>query len=66
MKESGSFIIGYDFSGTNEGVLIVGEQNKRNVRIINAFEGKTAYDLYLKLKTNKSETPPSGDTPAES
>lgn len=53
MKINESVLVGVDFSETDKGVLIVGRQTKGRVEIINAFEGKEAYDLYTKLVTKK-------------
>ena len=53
---TGSLIVGYDFSAGDKGVLIVGKKAKGEaVDVINAFEGKAAYDLFQKLITK--ETP---------
>lgn len=53
---TGSLIIGYDFSAKDTGVLIVGKKAKGEaVDVINAFQGKEAYDLLQKLITK--ETP---------
>lgn len=47
----GSFVIGYDFSAPNDGVLIVGIKNiDEQATIINAFEGEEAWKIFLKLK----------------
>ena len=49
---SGTFLIAYDFKEEDMGVLVVGMKDKgQSANIINAFQGKEAYDLYLKLKT---------------
>lgn len=48
-----SLIIGVDFSQQDEGVLIVGRQKNGKVNIINAFQGKEAFDIYEKLITVK-------------
>lgn len=53
-----SLLIGVDFSnGKDIGVLIVGKQISGKVEIINAFQGKEAYELYEKLiaRNNKGE-----------
>lgn len=45
-----SLIIGVDFSERDdEGILIVGRQKNGEVTIINAFQGKEAFDIYEKL-----------------
>lgn len=48
-----SLIIGVDFSKRDDGVLIVGRQKNGEVTIINAFQGKEAFDIYEKLITVK-------------
>lgn len=49
-----SLIIGVDFSSNRDnGVLIVGRQKNGEVTIINAFQGKEAFDIYEKLITVK-------------
>lgn len=49
-KDSGAIIVSWDFSrGDDVGVLIVGEQNKGKVEVINAFQGDEAFDIYKKL-----------------
>lgn len=53
MKEhlSRSLLIGIDFSNEDTGVLIVGEKQGADIKIINAFQGKEAHELYEKLVT---------------
>lgn len=57
MKVNDSLIVGFDFTnGIDEGILIVGHKDPRkDVEIINAFQGEEAYDLYLKLITKKEK-----------
>lgn len=56
MKVNESLIVGVDFTrGEDVGVLIVGRQKKGKVDIVNAFQGKEAYELYEKLITKKEE-----------
>ena len=45
----GSYIVSWDFSNEDTGVLIVGYQENGNVTIVNAFQGKEAHDIYKKL-----------------
>ena len=52
-KINESLIIGVDFSKRDDGVLIVGRQKNGDVTIINAFQGKEAFDIYKKLITVK-------------
>ena len=55
MKENvnESIIVGFDSSNGDNSVLIVSRKNinKNRIDVINAFEGKEAEDLYLKLTT---------------
>ena len=57
MEVNESLIIGVDFTrGKDTGVLIVGRQlPKKEVEVINAFQGEEAHDLYLKLITKKEK-----------
>lgn len=57
MNTSGSVIVSWDFSnGRDFGILLVGKKNKRkDVEMINAFQGKEAEDLYLKLTVPKGD-----------
>lgn len=49
---SGAFIVSWDFSDEDTGVLVVGRQIKAgNVEIINAFQGRDAIDIYKILST---------------
>lgn len=53
-KINESLIIGVDFSKQDDGVLlIVGRQKNGEVTIVNAFQGKEAFDIYEKLITVK-------------
>ena len=45
----GSYIVSWDFSDEDTGVLIVGHQENGNVTVVNAFQGEEAYDIYKKL-----------------
>ena len=54
MKSTDSVIVSLDFSrGKDVGVLIVGSQKNGQVDIINAYQGKEAYELYRKLTVKK-------------
>lgn len=54
MKTADSVIVSVDFSnGKDVGVLIVGGQQNGKVDIVNAFQGKEAEELYLKLINQK-------------
>ena len=49
-KTNGAYVVSWDFSnGIDKGVLIVGYQEKKKTNIVNAFQGKEAYDIYEKL-----------------
>lgn len=56
-KINGSLIVGFDFTnGEDNGVLIVGKKLiNEQIEIINAFKGKEAEELYLKLTTKKEK-----------
>lgn len=51
MKTTGCLLVSWDFShDKNNAVLLVGEKTpKKDVDIINAFQGKDAIELYKKL-----------------
>lgn len=56
MKAYGSIIVSWDFSnGKDNSILLVGEQKKGKMDIINAFRGKEAEELYFKLTTPKGD-----------
>ena len=57
MKGVGSLIIGYNFTnGKDKSILIVGTKtDNADAEIINAFQGKEAEELYLKLVTLKEQ-----------
>jgi hypothetical protein len=47
-------VVSWDFShGTDKGVLIVGRQENKKMKIVNAFQGQEAFDIYKKLTTKK-------------
>lgn len=52
-KTNGAYIVSWDFSKEDTGVLIVGKQTKGKMDIINAFQGEEAYDIYKKLTGEK-------------
>ena len=52
MRVNEGLVVAVDFSDNeDEGVLIVGRMNDGTPDIINAFQGKEAMELYLKLTT---------------
>lgn len=54
---SGAFIVSWDFShGDDKAILLVGNQVKGKVEIVNAFQGQEAVDIYKKLSTVKKNT----------
>lgn len=56
MKTTGSYIVSWDFSEKDTGVLLVGEKKPgKSVEIINAFSGKEAEDLLVKLSERKEK-----------
>lgn len=55
-KINEAIIVSVDFTNQDKGVLVVGRPRKGGVpKIINAFQGKEAYDLYMKLITPKEK-----------
>lgn len=53
-KEACSIIVSADFSnGDDKAVLIIGEQSKGKVDVVNAFQGFEAIELWQKLITQK-------------
>lgn len=51
----GALIVSWDFShGGDKHILLVGRKMpKKDVEVINAFQGKEAHDIYEKLTTIK-------------
>lgn len=48
----GAFIVSWDFTDKDTGVLVVGKQIKAgDVEIVNAFQGSDAYAIYEILST---------------
>ena len=55
-KSSGAFVVSWGFSnGEDYDILLVGQQEGKNMNIINAFQGKEARDIYEKLSTVKKK-----------
>ena len=56
-KTSGSVIVSWDFGGGKDaGILLVGKKMPGEaVKIINAFQGQEALDIYKKLTTLKKK-----------
>lgn len=51
-----SVIVSFDFSDKEDhGVCIVGRQDRGEMRIINAFQGKEAREIFDKLTTKKGD-----------
>lgn len=51
-----TILVGFDFThGEDQKILIVGHKEGKYLKIINAFEGDEAYELYKKLVTPKNE-----------
>lgn len=49
---NGAYIVSWDFShGNDDSILIVGKQENGTIKIVNAFQGKEAHDIYEKLST---------------
>ena len=52
-------LVGWSFTESDKGVLVVGKQNGGTTSIINAFEGDEAKEL-IKLLTTKKEVKENG------
>lgn len=53
-KTNGSFIVSWDFNhGKDKDLIVVGERVNGELKIINAFQGQEARDIYEKLRTPK-------------
>lgn len=50
-----SVIVAVDLHSENKGVLIVGKQDEGKMTILNAIQGKEAWDLYHKIITGKEK-----------
>lgn len=54
-NSTGAYIVSWDFSRGEDGkdhcVLVVGQKNKGVMKIVNAFEGEEARDIYKQLST---------------
>lgn len=56
MKTEGSYIVSWSFSEKDTDVLLVGEKKPgESIEIINAFSGKEARDLLVKLSERKEK-----------
>lgn len=55
MDITSSIIVAYDYKeGSDHAVLIVGQKNKKkDIEIINAFQGEEAKELWKKLTTKE-------------
>lgn len=51
-KTNGCFVVSWDFNnGEDKDLVIVGERVNGELKIINAFQGQEARDIYEKLRT---------------
>ena len=55
IESSGSYIVAWDFSKEDTGVLIVGSQKNNKMSIVNAFQGEEARELYEKLSARRNQ-----------
>lgn len=54
MKNTGSFLVSFDFNDKDVPILLVGIKKKGNaVEIVNAFQGEEAVSIYKMLVTVK-------------
>ena len=52
-----TLLVGYDFThGEERKILVVARKEGKNVRILNAFEGKAADDIFKLLTTVKQKS----------
>lgn len=51
----GALIVSWDFSHGADILLVGRKMPKKDVEVINAFQGKEAHDIYEKLTTVKKE-----------
>ena len=58
MKSNDSVIVSWDFTnGQDEGILLVGHKTEKGpVKVINAFQGKEAEDIYKLLTTVRTKS----------
>lgn len=52
-KKSGAVVVSWDFNNKDSGILLVGSQNNGEMKIVNAFSGEEAKEIYEKLITKK-------------
>lgn len=53
-KTNGCFVVSWDFNhGEDKDLVIVGERDNGELKIINGFQGQEARDIYEKLSTAK-------------
>ena len=53
---SDTLLVSISFSEKDKGVLVVGRKRKnQSVKIVNAFQGEEALELYKKLVTQKEK-----------
>ena len=50
-EKAGSFIVAYSFSDEKTGVVVVGEKDGKEMKVINAFQGSDAVDIYNLLRS---------------
>lgn len=56
-KTNGCFVVSWDFNyGEDKDLVIVGKRENGALKIINAFQGKEARDIYEKLSTVKEKS----------
>lgn len=51
-----SVIVAVDLHSKDKGILIVGQQKNGTMKILNAIQGKEAWDLYHKIITGKEKS----------
>lgn len=60
-EKAGSFIVAYSFSDEKTGVVVVGEKDGKEMKVINAFQGSDAADIYKLLKNKEDSSDGNSD-----
>ena len=56
-KTNGCFVVSWDFNhGEDKDLVIVGKRENGTLKVVNAFQGQEARDIYEKLSTVKEES----------
>ena len=56
-KTNGCFVVSWDFNhGEDKDLVIVGKHENGTLKVVNAFQGQEARDIYEKLSTVKEKS----------